>query len=309
MVKENQYKIQYRVMMSRYRGRTICPECKGTRLRKEAHYVKIGDKSINNLVEMSIDNLKKWFDNLELNETEKKISKRLLAEINNRLQFLLDVGLGYLTLNRASNSLSGGESQRINLTTALGSSLVGSLYILDEPSIGLHSKDTYKLIHVLKELQSLGNTVIVVEHDEDIIKAADYLIDLGPDAGANGGEIVFSGNPANLRNSDLENYSNSHTLKFLFNTDKIEIPKTRRSWNKKIIIRGARMNNLKGIDVDIPLNILNVITGVSGSGKSSLIRGILYPALKRRLDEVADIPGEFASLDGDWTEIKTCGNG
>ena len=215
MVKENQYKIQYRVMMSRYRGRTICPECKGTRLRKEAHYVKIGDKSINNLVEMSIDNLKKWFDNLELNETEKKISKRLLAEINNRLQFLLDVGLGYLTLNRASNSLSGGESQRINLTTALGSSLVGSLYILDEPSIGLHSKDTYKLIHVLKELQSLGNTVIVVEHDEDIIKAADYLIDLGPDAGANGGEIVFSGNPANLRNSDLENYSNSHTLKFL----------------------------------------------------------------------------------------------
>lgn len=233
MVKENQYKIQYRVMMSRYRGRTICPECKGTRLRKEAHYVKIGDKSINNLVEMSIDNLKKWFDNLELNETEKKISKRLLAEINNRLQFLLDVGLGYLTLNRASNSLSGGESQRINLTTALGSSLVGSLYILDEPSIGLHSKDTYKLIHVLKELQSLGNTVIVVEHDEDIIKAADYLIDLGPDAGANGGEIVFSGNPANLRNSDLENYSNSHTLKFLFNTDKIEIPKTRRSWNKK----------------------------------------------------------------------------
>ena len=304
MVKENQYKIQYRVMMSRYRGRTICPECKGTRLRKEAHYVKIGDKSINNLVEMSIDNLKKWFDNLELNETEKKISKRLLAEINNRLQFLLDVGLGYLTLNRASNSLSGGESQRINLTTALGSSLVGSLYILDEPSIGLHSKDTYKLIHVLKELQSLGNTVIVVEHDEDIIKAADYLIDLGPDAGANGGEIVFSGNPANLRNSDLENYSNSHTLKFLFNTDKIEIPKTRRSWNKKIIIRGARMNNLKGIDVDIPLNILNVITGVSGSGKSSLIRGILYPALKRRLDEVADTPGEFASLDGDWTEIK-----
>lgn len=304
MVKENQYKIQYRVMMSRYRGRTICPECKGTRLRKEAHYVKIGDKSINNLVEMSIDNLKKWFDNLELNETEKKISKRLLAEINNRLQFLLDVGLGYLTLNRASNSLSGGESQRINLTTALGSSLVGSLYILDEPSIGLHSKDTYKLIHVLKELQSLGNTVIVVEHDEDIIKAADYLIDLGPDAGANGGEIVFSGNPANLRNSDLENYSNSHTLKFLFNTDKIEIPKTRRSWNKKIIIRGARMNNLKGIDVDIPLNILNVITGVSGSGKSSLIRGILYPALKRRLDEVADTPGEFASLDGDWAEIK-----
>lgn len=304
MVKENQYKIQYRVMMSRYRGKTICPECKGTRLRKEAGYVKINGKSICNLVEMSVANLKKWFNNLTLNETETKISKRLLAEINNRLQFLVDVGLGYLTLNRPSNSLSGGESQRINLTTALGSSLVGSLYILDEPSIGLHSKDTYRLIHVLKELQSLGNTVIVVEHDEDIIKAADYLIDMGPDAGAYGGEIVFDGIPANLEVSDLKKYPKSHTLRYLFNIDSIPIPKTRRQWNKKITIKGARMNNLKGLNVDIPLNVLNVITGVSGSGKSSLIRGILYPALKRKLDEVADTPGEYSSLEGDWAEIK-----
>lgn len=304
MVKENQYKIQYRVMMSRYRGKTVCPECKGTRLRKEAGYVKINGKNICNLVEMSITNLKKWFDNLSLNETETKISKRLLTEINNRLQFLVDVGLGYLTLNRPSNSLSGGESQRINLTTALGSSLVGSLYILDEPSIGLHSKDTYRLIHVLKELQSLGNTVIVVEHDEDIIKAADYLIDMGPDAGSNGGEIVYNGAPSELKKSDLDKYPQSHTLKFLFNADCISIPCSRRPWNKKITIKGARMNNLKGIDVDIPLNVLNVITGVSGSGKSSLIRGILYPALKRKLDEVADTPGEYSSIEGDWTEIK-----
>lgn len=304
MVKENQYKIQYRVMMSRYRGKTVCPECKGTRLRKEAGYVKINGKNICNLVEMSITNLKKWFDNLSLNETETKISKRLLTEINNRLQFLVDVGLGYLTLNRPSNSLSGGESQRINLTTALGSSLVGSLYILDEPSIGLHSKDTYRLIHVLKELQSLGNTVIVVEHDEDIIKAADYLIDMGPDAGSNGGEIVYNGAPSELKKSDLDKYPQSHTLKFLFNADYISIPCSRRPWNKKITIKGARMNNLKGIDVDIPLNVLNIITGVSGSGKSSLIRGILYPALKRKLDEVADTPGEYSSIEGDWTEIK-----
>lgn len=304
MVKENQYKIQYRVMMSRYRGRTICPKCKGTRLRETVEYVKINDKSICNLVEMSIVNLKQWFDNLEINETEKKISKRLLAEINNRLKFLLDVGLGYLTLNRASNSLSGGESQRINLTTALGSSLVGSLYILDEPSIGLHSGDTYKLIHVLKDLQSLGNTVIVVEHDEDIIKSADYLIDLGPDAGTNGGEIVFNGIPACLGNDDLKKFPYSHTLKFLFNLDEISVPMTRRLSNRKIIIKGARMNNLKGLDVDIPLNILNVVTGVSGSGKSSLIRGILYPALKRKLDEVADTPGEYSTLEGDWMDIK-----
>lgn len=303
MVKENQYKIQYRVMLSRYRGRTICPECKGTRLKKEAEYVKIDGKSITNLVEMPIINLKQWFDNFKPNEHEAKISKRLLTEIKNRLQVLVDVGLGYLTLNRQSNTLSGGESQRINLTTALGSSLVGSLYILDEPSIGLHSRDTYKLIHVLKELQSLGNTIIVVEHDEDIIRAADYLIDLGPDAGTNGGEIVFEGNP-NKANNKISKFDRSHTIKYLLGSDKIDLPANRRSWNRSIIIKGARMNNLRGIDVEFPLNVLNVVTGVSGSGKSSLVRGILYPALKRKLDEVAEIPGEYVALEGDWKEIQ-----
>lgn len=303
MVKENQYKIQYRVMLSRYRGRTICPECKGTRLKKEAEYVKIDGKSITNLVEMPIINLKQWFDNFKQNEHEAKISKRLLTEIKNRLQVLVDVGLGYLTLNRQSNTLSGGESQRINLTTALGSSLVGSLYILDEPSIGLHSRDTYKLIHVLKELQSLGNTIIVVEHDEDIIRAADYLIDLGPDAGTNGGEIVFEGNP-NKANNKISKFDRSHTIKYLLGSDKIDLPVNRRSWNRSIIIKGARMNNLRGIDVEFPLNVLNVVTGVSGSGKSSLVRGILYPALKRKLDEVAEIPGEYIALEGDWKEIQ-----
>lgn len=304
MVKENLYKIQYRVMMSRYRGRTLCPECKGTRLKKEANYVKINGKSISNLVEMPIITLKQWFDNLELNVHETQISKRLLTELNNRLQFLLDVGLGYLTLNRPSNSLSGGESQRINLTTALGSSLVGSLYILDEPSIGLHSKDTYRLINVLKELQSQGNTIIVVEHDEDIIRSADYLIDLGPEAGCNGGEIVFEGEPTKISKNDIQKYENSHTVKYLLGADNIEVPQKRRAWNRSIVIKGARMNNLRGIDVEIPLNTFNVITGVSGSGKSSLIRGILYPALKRKLDEVAELPGEHTSIEGDWQEIQ-----
>ncbi len=304
MLKENQYKIQYRVMMSRYRGKTTCPECKGTRLKKEAEYVKINGKSINNLVEMSIANLKHWFDNIQLDEHEAQLAKRLLTEINNRLRFLVDVGLGYLTLNRASNSLSGGESQRINLTTALGSSLVGSLYILDEPSIGLHSRDTFRLIHVLKELQALGNTVIVVEHDEDIIRSADYLIDLGPDAGRNGGEIVYEGVPSEMTEADVKKYEKSHTISYLFNRDSINVPTTRRAWNNSIVVKGARMNNLKGIDVAFPLNVLNVVTGVSGSGKSSLVRGILYPALKRKLDEVADTPGEYAGLEGDWDDIK-----
>lgn len=304
MLKENQYKIQYRVMMSRYRGRTVCPECKGTRLKKEANYVRINGKSISNLVDMSITNLKDWFDNLKLDEHEAKLAKRLLTEINNRLRFLVEVGLGYLTLNRASNTLSGGESQRINLTTALGSSLVGSLYILDEPSIGLHSRDTFRLIHVLKELQAIGNTVVVVEHDEDIIRSADYLIDLGPDAGSHGGEIVYEGEPARLTDADLKKYNRSHTISYLFNKETIPVPGTRRAWNNSIIIKGARMNNLKGVDVAFPLNVLNVVTGVSGSGKSSLVRGILYPALKRKLDEVADTPGEYAGLEGDWAEIK-----
>lgn len=311
MVKENQYKIQYRVMLSRFRGKTICPDCHGTRLKKEATYVKIGGRSITELVEMSITNLKAWFDKLELTEHEQSIGKRLLTEINNRLQFLLDVGLGYLTLGRLSNSLSGGESQRINLTTSLGSSLVGSVYILDEPSIGLHSRDTDSLIKVLRELQQLGNTVVVVEHDEEIMRAADYLIDIGPDAGRLGGEVVYAGPATEYGTTDkaaqadlLSRYPKSYTIKYLTHSEEIECPTSHRAWNMSITIRGARMNNLRGIDVEIPLNVFTVVTGVSGSGKSSLIKGILYPALRRRLDLVADAPGEFASLEGDWKSIR-----
>ncbi len=307
MVKENQYKIQYRVMMSRYRGKTVCPDCHGTRLRKEATWVKVGSKSITELVEMPIINLKDWFDHLQLTEHEEQIAKRLLIEIKNRVGFLTEVGLGYLTLNRQSNTLSGGESQRINLTTSLGSSLVGSLYILDEPSIGLHSRDTDRLIHVLRDLQQLGNTVMVVEHDEEIMRASDYLIDVGPDAGTHGGEIVFQGSTEELNDSSeniLKKYPRSYTIKYLTGRDVIETPKSRRKWNKAIELKGARMNNLRGIDVRFPLNVFNCVTGVSGSGKSSLIKGILYPALKRHLDEVADAPGEYTALEGDWTAIK-----
>jgi len=304
MVKENQYKIQYRVMMSRYRGKTVCPECHGGRLKKETGYVRICGKSISNLVEMPISELKKWFGNIELNENDKLISKHLLTEINNRLQFLVDVGLGYLTLNRTSSTLSGGESQRISLTTALGSSLVGSLYILDEPSIGLHSRDTFRLIHVLKELCSLGNTVIVVEHDEDIIRSADYLIDIGPGAGVHGGEVVFEGVPADISRISQQKGHRSHTVDYLSGAETIALPVNHRSWNKSITIKGARMNNLCGIDVEFPLNAFDVVTGVSGSGKSSLVRGILYPALKRKLDEVAEMPGEHISIEGDWQSIK-----
>ena len=307
MVKENQYKIQYRVMMSRYRGKTVCPDCHGTRLRKEATWVKVGGKSITELVEMPIINLKDWFDHLQLTEHEEQIAKRLLTEIKNRVGFLAEVGLGYLTLNRQSNTLSGGESQRINLTTSLGSSLVGSLYILDEPSIGLHSRDTDRLIHVLRDLQQLGNTVMVVEHDEEIMRASDYLIDVGPDAGTHGGEIVFQGSTEELNDSPeniLKKYPRSYTIKYLTGQDVIETPKSRRKWNKAIELKGARMNNLRGIDVKFPLNVFNCVTGVSGSGKSSLIKGILYPALKRHLDEVADAPGEYTALEGDWTAIK-----
>ena len=304
MVKENQYKIQYRVMMSRYRGKTTCPRCHGTRLKPEANYVKIGGRSITDLVEMPIIRLKQWFDQLELTEQEQQIGKRLLTEINSRLQFLLDVGLGYLTLNRMSNSLSGGESQRINLTTSLGSSLVGSLYILDEPSIGLHSRDTGRLIKVLKELQALGNTVVVVEHDEEMMRAADYLIDVGPDAGRLGGEIVFEGNAEDINKQSLKKYPKSHTVRYLLHEEEIPVPKSRRPWNQKIDIKGARMNNLRGIDVSIPLNVMTVVTGVSGSGKSSLIKGILYPALKRALGDVYDAPGEYMGLGGDYQSIK-----
>ena len=305
MVKDNQYKIQYRVMMSRYRGRTVCPDCHGTRLKKEANYVRVGGLSISDLVEMPVYRLKEWFDNLQLTEHEENIARRLLTEIRSRLGFICEVGLGYLTLNRPSNTLSGGESQRINLTTSLGSPLVGSLYILDEPSIGLHSRDTDLLIHVLKELKDVGNTVIVVEHDEDIIRAADYLIDVGPDAGRLGGEIVFQGNAKDITPQSLETNPRSYTVKYLLGKESIAVPKSRRRWNMAIEVKGARMNNLRGIDVKIPLNVMTVVTGVSGSGKSSLIKGILYPALRRHLDMVADTPGEYASLEGDIKAIKS----
>ncbi len=312
MLKENQYKIQYRVMLSRYRGRTCCPDCHGTKLRKEASWVKIADRNINELVDMPINNLKEWFDNLQLDEHDTEVSKRLLIEIKNRINFIVEVGLGYLTLNRQSNSLSGGESQRINLTTSLGSSLVGSLYILDEPSIGLHSRDTDRLIKVLRQLQQLGNTVVVVEHDEEIMQAADYIIDIGPDAGNLGGEIVYQGEASEIkdaRNKEiraklLEKHPRSYTIKYLTGAEEIAVPSSRRSWNMAIELTGARMNNLRGIDVKIPLNVFTVVTGVSGSGKSSLIKGTLYPALKRHLNEVADIPGEYSELKGDWKKIK-----
>ena len=301
MVKENQYKIQYRVMLSRYRGKTTCPKCHGTRLKEEANYVKIGGRSISDLVEMPIIRLKEWFERLELTEQERQIGQRLLTEINTRLQFMLDVGLGYLTLNRMSNTLSGGESQRINLTTSLGSSLVGSLYILDEPSIGLHQRDTDRLLKVLKELRDLGNTVVIVEHDEEIMRAADYLIDVGPDAGRLGGEIMYAG-PVSI--SDKTDVGRSHTLRYLTHQKEIALPKSRRPWNRKITVKGARMNNLKGVTVDFPLNVMSVVTGVSGSGKSSLVKGILYPALKRHLGEVCDAPGEYSGLEGDYQAIS-----
>ena len=308
MVKENQYKIQYRVMLARYRGKTTCPTCHGTRLKPEAEYVKINGRSITDLVQMPVIRLKDWFAQLQLPEHDAEVGKRLLLEITSRLQFLLDVGLGYLTLNRLSNSLSGGESQRINLCTSLGSSLVGSLYILDEPSIGLHSRDTDRLIHVLKELQALGNTVVVVEHDEEIIRAADYIIDIGPDAGRLGGEVVYAGDPsttsATCKTSKPSTPSRSYTLQYLSGEETIPVPASRRPWNRHIDIKGARMNNLRGINVEIPLNVLTVVTGVSGSGKSSLIKGILYPALKRHMGDVCDAPGEYSGLAGDLDAIR-----
>ena len=299
MLEENQYKIQYRVMLARYRGKTICPQCHGTRLKPEAGYVKVGGKSISELVDLPITELKKFFDTLQLTKHDEEVAQRILTEINSRIRFLIDVGLGYLTLNRLSNSLSGGESQRINLATSLGSSLVGSLYILDEPSIGLHSRDTDKLIHVLRELQKLGNTVVVVEHDEEIIRAADYIIDIGPDAGRLGGEVVYEGDMKNLTKGTI-----SHTVRYLLGEEEIPLPLHRRPWNNYIEITGARENNLKGIDVRFPLNVMTVVTGVSGSGKSTLVRDIFYRALKRELDECSDRPGEFLLLQGDVKSLK-----
>ena len=294
MLEENQYKIQYRVMLARYRGKTTCPECHGSRLKKEALYVKVGERNIAELVDMPVTRLKEFFRTLKLNDHDAQIAKRLLNEINNRLDFLIDVGLGYLTLNRLSNSLSGGESQRINLATSLGSSLVGSLYILDEPSIGLHSRDTDRLIKVLRQLQQLGNTVVVVEHDEEIIRAADYIIDIGPKAGRLGGEIVYEGDM-----EDLHPGSKSYTVKYLLGEETIPLPARHRAWNNYIEIKGARENNLKGIDVRFPLNVMTVVTGVSGSGKSTLVRDIFYKALKREYCESSERPGEYVSLDGD----------
>ena len=299
MLEENQYKIQYRVMLARYRGKTLCPTCHGTRLKPEAGYVRLAGRSISELVDLSITELQQFFDTLQLDKHDTEVARRILLEINSRIRFLIDVGLGYLTLNRLSNSLSGGESQRINLATSLGSSLVGSLYILDEPSIGLHSRDTDRLIRVLRELQALGNTVIVVEHDEEIIRAADYIIDIGPNAGRLGGEVVYEGDM-----KDLKKGSNSHTVRYLLGEEEIPVPAHRRPWNNYIEIKGARENNLKGVDVRFPLNVMTVVTGVSGSGKSTLVRDIFYRALKRELDECSDRPGEFVSIGGDIQNLR-----
>ena len=302
MLRQGQYKIQNRVMLARYRGKTICPKCHGTRLKAEANYVKVGGRSITELVEMPIGTLKQWMEQLTLTPEEEGVAQRIMTEIRQRLQFLTDVGLEYLTLNRPSASLSGGESQRINLATSLGSSLVGSLYILDEPSIGLHSRDTDKLIKVLQQLRDLGNTVIVVEHDEEIMRAADWIIDIGPEAGRLGGQIMYNG-PAQPLPQEVEGAC-SHTLDYLTGREQIALPVSRRPWTSSLIVRGARENNLQGIDVEFPLNVMTCVTGVSGSGKSTLVRDILYRALKRHFDEATDRPGEHLSLEGDLCQVK-----
>ena len=296
-LEEKSYKIQNRVMLSRYRGKTKCTKCNGRRLRKETDYVKIDGKTISDLISLPLDELAEYFKLIKLDDYQTKVAERLLKEINNRLAFLIDVGLSYLTLNRTSNTLSGGESQRINLATSLGSSLVGSMYILDEPSIGLHPKDTERLISVLKRLRDLGNTVIVVEHDEEIMKAADYIVDIGPEAGTLGGKIVATGTFQDILASD------SLTAKYLNNSLKIEVPKLRRSSQNKIQVLGARENNLKNIDVTIPLESLTVVTGVSGSGKSTLIKKILYPALQKQLNGYGEKIGEHSKVIGDINQI------
>ena len=297
-LEEKSYKIQNRVMLSRYRGKTTCIECNGKRLRKEANYVKVGNKTISDLVTLPLDELSDFFKQLKLNKYEQKIGKRLLTEIKNRLEFLQNVGLNYLTLNRTSNTLSGGESQRINLATSLGSSLVGSMYILDEPSIGLHPKDTERLINVLQDLRDLGNTVIVVEHDEDIMKAADYIIDIGPEAGTFGGHIVAEGSYDDILKSD------SLTAKYLTEEFEIETPKTRRNSKNFIQIVGARENNLQNIDAKFPLNSLTVITGVSGSGKSTLVKKILYPAMQKKMIGYGEKIGQHTEVTGSYDQIK-----
>ena len=298
MVEENQYKVQYRVMMARYRGKTLCPVCGGSRLKPAAQWVKVGGRSIGELVNMPVGNLLDFFNDLTLDEKDAKIASRLLTEIRNRISYLVEVGLSYLTLDRLSSTLSGGESQRINLATSLGSSLVGSLYILDEPSIGLHSRDTDRLITVLKKLRDLGNTVVVVEHDEEIMRAADYIIDVGPDAGRHGGQIVFSGTPDLLPDSD------GYTAKYLTGKLSLPVPTSRRRSRDAIEILGAREHNLKDVSVKFPLGVMTVVTGVSGSGKSTLVRDILYRAMTRQLGEAGDAPGSFRGLRGDLSRIK-----
>lgn len=300
-VDENQYKIQYRVMKARYRGKTMCPDCHGARLRPDAEYVKVGGRSITELVRMPVSDLKVWFDELRLNETDYSIARRLLIEIRTRLDFMDKVGLGYLTLDRLSSSLSGGESQRINLATSLGSSLVGSLYILDEPSIGLHSRDTEKLIGVLRDLQKIGNTVVVVEHDEDIMLAADEIVDIGKDAGSLGGRVVYQGNLQEALHSGES--GDSYTLDYLTGKRRIPVPELRRPWKKYVEVVGARENNLKGIDVKFPLGVMSVVTGVSGSGKSTLVREILYKAMVRLLGDPCDTPGAHKKISGDVQSV------
>ena len=298
-IEKKNYKIQNRVLLSRYRGKTSCAQCVGTRLKDEANYVKIGGKSIGDLLQISLDNLARFFQYLELKAHDLEIAERLLIEINSRLKFVQEVGLGYLTLNRRSNTLSGGESQRIQLATSLGSSLVGSMYILDEPSIGLHPRDNERLIEVLKNLRDLGNTVIVVEHDEEIMNAADQVIDIGPEAGTLGGEIIAQGPLKQVLKSD------GLTAAYLNGTKKIEVPKKRRTSKKKIEIKGAREQNLKNIDLEIPLGVLTVVSGVSGSGKSSLVKKILYPALLRHFDIYSEKPGSYTELKGSLDTLRS----
>ncbi|HRG10248.1 MAG TPA: excinuclease ABC subunit UvrA, partial [Cyclobacteriaceae bacterium] len=292
------HKIQYRVMLSRYRGRTTCPDCRGTKLRKDAAYVKIADTSITDLVLMPIEETLAFFNKLKLPAYEQKISERILTEIKSRLEYMDKVGLGYLTLNRVTSTLSGGEFQRIKLATSLGSALVGSMYIMDEPSIGLHPRDTARMVEVLKSLRDMGNTVIVVEHEEEIMRAADQIIDIGPDAGSHGGELIFQGSQ-----NELNGKVKSHTVDYLNGTEKIAVPKVRRKWKDAVTVSGARENNLKNLTVKFPLGVLTVVTGVSGSGKSTLVKKILYPALGRVSGSVAETPGKYDRLEGDINKI------